>query len=300
MAAVPVFGVGELPARLRHEAAEARHADITGRVPDAHPEVGHSEPVEQPPTVGVGDGERVDRTPAGRLREPPQGGGVAFDHLAQTVADGLDRVVAGGEAVGACLEAAASGRQREREVGADRLEGNPRRCAVHEVAPLDPQQREARSDVIARARQQVRICDPMLTAHLRAARELQRLRDVLGVPEFGGLHDARRLRRREGHTFALRDGDRASIGSNDHHHRDADAVEPGHVGDAGDAHRCEQGPHPDEGVLRRTDAMCAERVVVLATGPGEHQVAVGRHREPASNARASRRSGVSTPTVKYA
>ena len=294
MAPVAVLGVGELAAPLGHEAAEARDADVAGGVPDAHREIGSGEPDEQLTALRVVDRGRIDRAAGARLAgEPPERGGVALHHLAEPVADRLQPVVARSEPVGAGLEAAAACGQRERVVRADQLVRHPDRSAADEIAALDPEDRQARLEPVAVAGQPVRVGDPVIDAHLPVARELQRFRDVLGVPELGGFHHPRRLGRRDGEPLALRDGDRPGVGPNDHHHRDADAVEAGDVRDAGDTHGGEQRPQALECLLWGAHAVGAPRVA-LGRGPGGGP-AVGRHGRAASNARASWRSGVSGP-----
>ena len=105
------------------------------------------------------------------------------------------------------------GGQRQRVVRADQLVRHPDRSAADEIAALDPEDRQARLEPVAVAGKPVRVGDPVLDAHLPVARQLQRFRDVLGVPELGRFHDTRRLGRREGQPLALRDGDRPGVGS---------------------------------------------------------------------------------------
>ena len=187
------------------------------------------------------DGSTARRSRASPV-QPPQGGGVALHHLAEAVADRLEQMVAGGQAVRAGLEAAAARRQRQRVVGADQLERNPDR--LRRPRGRVPRSRGAAGRVEAAARcagsrsGSATRCSRRISSQ---ARELQRLRDVLRVPELGRLHEARRLGGREGQPLALRHGDRAGVGPDDHHHRDPDAVEAGHVGDAGDAHGASSG-----------------------------------------------------------
>jgi hypothetical protein len=104
----------------------------------------------------------------------------------------------------------------------------------------------------------------------------------------------------------LRDGARPGVGSDDHHHRNSDAVEAGHVGDAGDAHVGEQWLQARERVLGGADAMRAEGVAlegfdaVLGERHGRKRTVVGRHGVAAISALASRTSGVSRRLGKLA
>ena len=106
---VSVLRIGQLTVSFRDQTAETRDARIAGRVPDAYPQVCAGELVEQPPTVEVGDGRRIDPATVARItRETSTGDGIALHHLAQTVADRLKRMIAGGEAVAVGLETTAA------------------------------------------------------------------------------------------------------------------------------------------------------------------------------------------------
>ena len=79
---------------------------------------------------------------------------------------------------------------------------------------------------------------------LGLASELQRRFDVLGVIEFRRLHQAGHGGRRKVHPLSLRHGKRARIGAHDHDDGNADAVEPGHVGDPRYPHPGHVRAHP--------------------------------------------------------
>ncbi len=90
------------------------------------------------------------------------------------------------------------------EFGVDNLERQPDRAVVHEIAPLDPEDRQAPVELRGRrARQSVDIDDRKLAFKIGERDELQRKADIFGVPRLGGFHERGGLRGRDVDAFAV-------------------------------------------------------------------------------------------------
>jgi hypothetical protein len=155
-----VPGLERAPARFRYQAPEGRNADIGRDVPDRGGQAGPVKPAEGFTAAGVVDGPRVNPAQCSLRRGPHavQGGGIALHRLADGVADRLEDMVAGSQAVGGGDETSCSGRRRQRICGVDHFVRDPPRGFGEQVPALDPQDGQVR--VILRAgrpRQQVDI-----------------------------------------------------------------------------------------------------------------------------------------------
>jgi hypothetical protein len=99
---------------------------------------------------------------------PPQACRVALDEFAEPVADRLWKAVAGRETIGAHRERAAHRRPGNAEIRVDDLERRPDRTSVHQVQPLDPQDRQVRIEPCpGESRQPVDVDDRPVLAHFR-------------------------------------------------------------------------------------------------------------------------------------
>jgi hypothetical protein len=98
---------------------------------------------------------------------------------------------------------------------------------------------------------------------LRIAAELQWQLDMLGVKEFGCFHEPRSCRGLQIDTLTLRNRKRPRIWAANHNYRDADAVEPGDVGDARNAHSWHQLAHTGDRYGWMNRSMSAAEIVFL-------------------------------------
>jgi hypothetical protein len=259
--------MGQRPPLVADHAVERRHAHAAARIPRGNGEARRAQLREHRAAGGIVDAVEVEpRAVPLALAEPiPSRRRVALDDLGDGVADGLERMIARGEAVGARGEAAAACRLRQRVVGMHRLIGQPGRAAAEQVAALDPENGEMLVEPVAgRARQAGDVDDGVAVREVRAARQLERPIDPLGMKSLDGFHQARGRRRREVESLALGDRDGARVRSADHDHGNADAVEAGHIGDPGDAHRRHQRLHARHGLLRRHQPVRADAVSLAA------------------------------------
>jgi hypothetical protein len=100
---------------------------------------------------------------------------------------------------------------------------------------LDPQARRVQLEGPAAPQRQPRdVHDPGGAPQPVVGVVTQWCLDVLGVPGLDGLHERGRLGRRPVDALALGHGETAGVGPHGHVDRQADDVEPGHVGEPGD------------------------------------------------------------------
>ena len=107
--------------------------------------------------------------------------------------------------------------------------------SVHEIAALDPQDGRVRSNRVPGMRGSPSTsATGRVLAHLRERGELQGSPHVFGVPRLRGLHQPGGFGGGDVDAFAVEHRARPRIGAADHDDRDAGAIEPREIGDAGD------------------------------------------------------------------
>ena len=197
----------------------------------------------------------------------PQCDGVAFDDLADAVADRFEQVVARGQPVGIGGEAAMTGRQRHRVVQVHQFVRHPNVAIANEIAAFDPQELgKWREPGVRKPEYPGDIDQGMGVAEILDAAEPERQRDMLRMIGFDRFHDPGRLGRVEIAPLALGHRDRSRVRPAHHHDGNSDRVEAGHIGDAGDPHDRQEPPHAGDGVPGRDHAMGAVPKSLLRAG----------------------------------
>ena len=167
----------------------------------------------------------------------PDALGVALDQFAQGMPQRFLPGIAGGQAVAADVEAAGRGRLRQAVVGMDQIVGQPDGLAGGEVGAFDPQERPIPVEARAGAQRQPFEVDQPPAAQFGGAGQPQGQLDPLRVPALDQFHQRPGAGGILGEALALAAGDGARVRPDGREHRHADAVEPGEVGQSGDAHR---------------------------------------------------------------
>jgi len=119
--------------------------------------------------------------------------------------------------------------------------------APNHIRPLDPQNAVGIvKPAAADPRQTIDIDHRRVPRQVGKGRIPQRPGDPLSMPGLGCLHHPRGNGRIERQPLPLGDRDRPRVGTGNHDHRQADPVEAGNVGDAGDPHLREVRPDPGD------------------------------------------------------
>ena len=240
-------------AGLAHPTDEARNADVAGCLPDCDSEACGLDLGNEVAAEGIINRRQIDA--GGVLQgggpQPPQGGAVALDHLAQAMQDGLRKAVAGGQTGAGEGEVIVRGGGGEIVQLYD-LVGRPDRLAIDKIDTLHPAASGAGPEMPAAAPGQALGVDhrghPFQGVvghhHLGPA-------DRFGVIAFDRLHEAADLGGLQCCALALVDRQRARPRSTDADHRNADAIKPGGVPDAGDANPRGNGHEAWKGLRRQ-------------------------------------------------
>ena len=230
-------------------AKKSRYADIACDVPHAHGDPGLLVAIEHCPAMPIIDRREIEQ--AGRLMVQaagmPKRDTIALDEFADCRDQRFDQMVAGGQPIRAGKKITL---ERPCVVGVHDLGRQPAWLLFGEVIARNPADLGRGIEGLAGAAQAERLDDRLLFREVAVAC-IAGHAEIFRVKAFGRFHHGGCHCLRQVEPLALRHRDRARVRPYRDGDRDADAVEPGDVADASDAHRRHQRADPRQCVCRR-------------------------------------------------
>ena len=254
------------------------NADIGSRLPDPQGKLGLATAVDQFQTQLVAYGAQIDlRFLLGRIvEEIPQCRCIAFYDFAQTVTDGFEQVVTGGQTVGTYSKATTSRRRAGGIIRMYDFMRHPDRSLLNEVITFDPKHRPmVMKSVLDGLGKRVGIQHAVSATHFLVTGELERIENGLSMVGLYRLHHTGSTGGVQIHALPLENRQRPGVRPASHDDRDSDLVEPSDVGHSSNAHRRQHSLDAFQSPRRGLGALCSSKVNLR--GSAQFAKIQGRH-----------------------